>query len=154
MRLIAALAAAVLVSLGLAAPSRAGLLELPFDSISRYRACESVPCIGNSLVRKRVFVHDRWLSFDVRTRPAHYALRKVRVMVAPPGVVVSNQDYDTGWANGYSLVEVPAGPTRVVKPAQYEWVMKEVLVSPGMSYVARRQPHYAYYPETIYVSEP
>jgi len=152
MRFFVAVAAAIMVTAGFVGPSRAGLLELPFDSISRHRACDVGPCIGNTLSRKRVFVRDRYLSFDIHTHPARYALRRVRVMVAPPGVVVSGGDYETEWFS--RLVELPAGPTRVVRPAQYEWVTKEVLVAPAQNYVTRRQPHYAYYPETIVVSEP
>ena len=117
-----------LLLLGLTAPSRAGLFELPFDPITRHRDCAAEPCRGNHLAYRDVFVRDRYLRFDIHTRPARYALGRQRVLA------VSS-----------------AGRYRDSARVHYLWVTRPVLVQPARSYVTRRQPHTAYYPETIVV---
>jgi hypothetical protein len=154
MRFLAALAFAALTLAGVAAPAGAGLLELPFDQVSLDRHCDAMPCRSNNLHRLHTYVRDRYLRYDVHTRPARYALRRVRVMIEPPGITVSEHDR-WSWLRGErDLVAYPTGPYRVVKPAQYMWVTENVLVSPARNYVTRRHPHYAYYPQDIYVSQP
>jgi hypothetical protein len=154
MRLFATLAAAAIALAGLAGQSRAGLFELPFDQITRNRDCTAVPCRDNGLAYRQAYVRDRYLRFDIHTRPAKYALRRVKVMVAPPGIVAAGDHWDRRGRDGLDLVELPAGPYKVVRPAQYEWVTENVLVRPAQNYVTRRHPYYAYYPDTIVVSQP
>jgi len=154
MRLLAALATAAVVFLGLASPSQAGLLELPFDRISLHRDCSVEPCRHNGLRFKRIYVRDRYLRYDIHSRPAQYELRRTRVMVAPPAIVVTNGRYETDRWGGRHLVELPVGAYRVVRPARYQWVTQQVLVHPAQHYVTRRHPYTAYYPDTIVVSQP
>ena len=155
MRVSARLAAAAMTVLGLAAPAQAGVLELINDPITLHWNCDITPCRGNTLAYKRVYVRDHYLAYDIHTRPAHYVMRKVRVMVAPPTVVVtSGESHDRHWldfGDRNGLVALPVSGYRVVKPAQYAWVTKSVLVTPGHAYVTRRSPHYAYFPEDIVV---
>lgn len=154
MRLLAAFAAAAAITFGLAGPGNAGLFELPFDKITRNRDCNTEPCRYNGLHYKQVFVRDRYLRFDIHTRPAQYELRRTRVMVAPPAIVVAGRHWDWHRRDGLNLVELPTGAYRTVRPAQYAWVTKNVLVRPAGNYVTRRRPYYAYYPDTIIVSQP
>ncbi len=155
MRVSSLLAVAAMTILGLAAPAKAGLLELRHDNITLHWNCDITPCRNNNLAYKRVYVRDQYLRYDIHTTPAHYEMRRVRVMVAPPTVVVSGDHswrhrWDFGSPSG--LVPLPVhGGYRTVRPAQYAWVTKQVLVSPGRAYVTRRSPHYAYYPENIVV---
>jgi hypothetical protein len=149
------LATAVMMILGFAAPAKAGLLELAHDNITLHWNCRITPCRGNDLAYQQVYVRDHYLAYDIHTSPAKFAMRRVRVMVAPLTVVVAGGSLhhrrwlDFGDRNG--LVALPVSSYRVVRPAQYAWVTKPVLVSPARTYVARRAPHYAYYPETIVV---
>ena len=155
MRFFAAIAVAALTMAGLAAPARAGLLELPFDEVTRDRHCDAVPCRTNNLHYLHAYVRDRYLRFDIHTRPAQYALRRTRVMIEPPGVEVADgARWDWTDLRHRDLVAYPVGPHRVVRPAQYIWVTQDVLVHPARVYVTRRHPHFAYYPETIVVSQP
>jgi hypothetical protein len=153
MRIFAAIATMFLLSLGLAGPSRAGLLELPFDTITRHHDCSVEPCGDNGLSYKQVWVRDRYLRYDIHTTPARYAMRRTRVMVSPPVIVTTggSQWVWDHWGHR-SLVAYPTGAATVVRPAQYEWVTQQVLVHPAQAGVTRRQPHYAYYPDTIVVS--
>ncbi len=156
MRVSTLLAAAALSMLGFAAPAKAGLLELRHDPITLHWNCDITPCRTNNLAYKRVYVRDRYLRYDIHTKPARYEMRRVRVMVAPPTVVVSGRSHhhhrrwlDVGHRGG--LVALPVKGYRKVRPAQYAWVTKPVLVSPARTSVTRRAPHYAYYPDTIVV---
>jgi len=153
MRLLAALAFAALTLTGIASPVRAGLLELPFDEVSRDRHCDAMPCRSNNLHRLHTFVRDRYLRFDIHSHPARYALRRVRVMIAAPGIVV-DEPGRWDWLNRDGLVAYPVGPHHVVEPPKYMWVTENVLVSPARNYVTRRHPYYAYYPQDIYVTQP
>ena len=155
MRVSTLLAAALTMVLGFAAPAKAGLLELRHDNITLHWNCDITPCRNNNLAYKRVYVRDQYLAYDIHTRPAHYVMRRVRVMVAPPTVVVSGgHRWHDRWNFGsrHGLAPLPVkGGYRTIRPAQYAWVTKPVLVSPGRAYVTRRSPHYAYYPEDIVV---
>ena len=152
MRPIATFFAAAVVTLGFAATAQAGLLELPFDAITRHRDCAVEPCRGNNLHYQQVWVRDRYLRFDIHTSPAQYELRRQRVMVAPPGIVVTGGRHDTDWFHLSPVVEFPVGSYRVTRPAKYVWVTQEVLVHPAQNYVTRRRPYYAYYPDSIIVT--
>jgi hypothetical protein len=149
------LAAAAMSVLGLAAPAKAGLLELARDPITLHWNCGITPCRSNHLAYKRVYVRDRYLAYDIHTTPARYEMRRTRVMVAPPTVVVAGgRSWHDRWNFGSrsGLVPLPVhGGYRVVRPAQYAWVTRPVLVSPAHASVTRRAPHYAYYPDTIVV---
>ena len=151
MRASVVFATVVMLMLGFASPSRAGLLELPFDHITRHHNCDIEPCRGNHLAYKEVYVRDRYLRFDIHTQPARYEMRRVRVMVAPPTIVMTHSGYDSDRVGRHWLVELPVGHYRTVKAAQYAWVMRPVLVHPARNWVTRRHPHSAYYPETITV---
>ncbi len=154
MRVSPLLAAALTMVLGFAAPAQAGLLELRHDNITLHWNCDITPCRSNDLAYKRVYVRDQYLAYDIHTRPAHYVMRRVRVMVVPPTVVVSGQSMRHRWldlGNRDGLVALPVRGYRTIRPAQYAWVTKPVLVSPARAYVTRRQPHYANYPEDIVV---
>jgi hypothetical protein len=148
--LASTLIALLVVLVPLAQASRAGVLELPFDEVSTDRHCDVDPCRDNGFVYKRVFFRDRYLRFDIHVAPAQYVMRKIRVMVAPPAIA-PRTDYESERYGDLSLVELPTGPYRRLGPAQYETVVAPVLVHPERSYVTRRQPHYAYYPEWISV---
>ena len=103
MRLIASAAIAALVGLGAMAPAKAGLLELPFDNISRYRDCNAQPCRTNNLHWKRVWVHAPYLRFDIHSSKPRYALRRERVIgadgtyqwVSTPVLMAPAQNYVT-----------------------------------------------------------
>ena len=151
MRLSTVFAAAMLFLLGIGSPAQAGLLELKFDNITRHRDCSSEPCRGNGLHYKRIYVRDRYLRFDIHTQPARYELRRERVMIAPPTIVVMGGRHHDRRVGRYHLVELPVGHYRTVAPARYVWVTRQVLVHPARNYVTRRQPHYAYYPDTAIV---
>lgn len=152
MRRLAALAAAALFVVGLATPSFAGLLELPFDHITFHKDC-FLRCRPSGLATKRVWVRGDYLRYDIHVTPPQYEFQRVQVMVAPPQIAVqggSRWEWDK-WGSR-RLVAFPTGPYTVVRPAQYEWVTQRVLVHPAESYVTRRLPYYAYYPETIVVA--
>ena len=80
MRLIATAFVAVMVGLGFAGTAKAGVLELPFDRVSLHRNCAAQPCLGNALTWKRIWVRDKYLRFSIHTTPAHYAMRRQRVI--------------------------------------------------------------------------
>ena len=145
-------AAAATLMLCLSSTAQAGLLELSRDNITRNYNCDITPCRDNNLAYKRVFVRDHYLRYDIRTRPAHYAMRRVRVMIAPPAIVAGRGQHRLwDFESRDGLVALPTGPYRVVAPARYTWVTRPVLVTPERNYVSRRHPHYAYYPEDIVV---
>jgi hypothetical protein len=155
MRRLAAFSATALLSLNLATPSVAGLLELPFDKITLHKDCSIEPCRYNGLHTKRVWVQDQYLRYDIHTTAPQYGLRRVQVMVSPPQIAVTGGSqwvWDKWGAR--RLVAFPTGPYTVVRPPQYQWVTQQVLVHPAQTYVTRRLPYYAYYPETIVVSQP
>jgi len=155
MRRLAAFAASALLSLSLATPSFAGLIELPFDKITLNKDCWLKSCQSRGLRTKHIWVQAPYLRYDIHVAPPQYELRRVQVMVAPPQIAVaggSHWEWDK-WG-GRRLVAFPAGPYTVVRPPQYQWVTEQVLVHPAESYVTRRLPYYAYYPETIVVSQP
>jgi hypothetical protein len=141
------LSAAVLLIVGFVSPVQAGNVEIFADHITRHYNCDITPCRDNHLAYKRVYVRDQYLRYDIHTTPARYKMKRVRVLVALPTVAVKGRS----WESRDGLVELPVGPYRVVKPAQYAWVMKPVLVSPARTSVTRRHPHFAYYPEDIVV---
>jgi hypothetical protein len=156
-RVSALLASAIVMALSFATPAKAGLLELRHDNITRHWNCDITPCRSNHLAYKQVYARDRYLAYDIHTSPAKYEMRRSRVMIAPPTVVLTGgASHHRRWLNVGSrrggLVALPVhGGYRVVRPAQYAWVTKPVLVSPARAYVTRRAPHFAYYPETIVV---
>ncbi len=147
MRVSTLLTAALLLVLGFAAPASAGLLELRNDPITLHWNCAITPCRHNNLAYQRVYVRDQYLRYDIHTVPARYEMRRLRVMVTPPTVVV----YGRHRYGRSGLVALPVGAYRVVRPARYTWVTSPVLVSPARSYVTRRQPHTALYRQNIVV---
>jgi hypothetical protein len=119
MRVLAAMTFAIAL-VGLAAPSQAGLLELPFDRITLHRACASEPCSDNDLHRKRVYVRDRYLRFDIHTTPARYATRRTRALVGLPNHYV--------WVNQSVLVS-PAHSTVSRRRPHFAYYSDTIIVS-------------------------
>jgi hypothetical protein len=152
-RVSSLLAVAAMTLLGLAAPAKAGLLELRHDNITLHWNCSITPCRNNNLAYKRVYVRDQYLRYDIHTTPAHYEMRRMHVMVSPPMTVWvggERRRFFDFLHRGHTTVHAVKGH-RVFRPAQYAWVTRQVLVSPARAYVTRRMPHTALYPETIVV---
>lgn len=150
MRILAALSLAFVAFLTLSVPGHAGILELKWDNISTHRNCAAFPCRGNNLVYKRIFIRDRYLRFDIHTTPPVYKMRRIKVMVLPPRIVVAGHYRTDRWGHLH-LVRYPVGPYKVVAPAKYAYVTTPMLVQPARNYVTRRHPYYAYYPDKIVV---
>jgi hypothetical protein len=144
----------MLVLLAPVSVAHAGLFELIHDDITTSCDHDVEPCKRNDIGFKTRYVRGKYLRYDVKTTKARYTWVRERVMVAPPRLVSSRRHHKlwTHKIDGKHLVPVGAsGHTRVMAPAQYATVMRRVLVSPARNRVVRRQPHSAYFADTIIV---
>lgn len=132
--------------------AEAGVLELLVDPITKQsRDCRYDPCRGNNLYYMKRWTKKPYYRYRIRRTAPHYAFRRERVMVTPPEVLMLERTGKYHWRHGHLMVGATAKRHRVVRPAQYAWVTRRVLVRPGKSRVYRKAPYRAYIPETIVV---
>lgn len=134
-----------------AGTASAGILELKHDEVTLNRHCDVRPCHGNDLGYRKRWVKDHYYRYGIKSRPAHYRYVKSRIMTVPPKVVLHETPGQYDWVDGrYMLVATPK-KYRVVEPAQYDVVERQVLVHPARHSVYRKRPYSAYYREKIVV---